>query len=465
MKSLRFPGRFLLTLSLLFFLHAPLRAQVTAVTLDNGVRVLVQPSHGVPIVAVDAWVQAGTRKESSSHPGVAHFLEHVLFKGTPTHPTEASIDSAVEDLGGNFNAATSYDSAHFYTTVPAAGFSGALDVLADVLQHASITAPMVESERPIILSEVARNSEAPAQQMVLTARELIYGKTNPYGRSITGSDDDVRAITRDEIAQFYKANYIPSNITLVVTGDVTAEQARAAAQRALGDWKPSAPATERTVDSSAASPVVPGPVPGVRRQVIRREASQSYLVMAFRAPSVKETPDVWTMDVLLTLLGQGGNNRLDTVLHRQKHLATQIGADFLTQRDPGLLTITASLPTGNLDSVEAAILAEINRLRDEPVSDEEVVAAKTSLKASYLFDSETVSGRADTLGFYDMIDTYEYDTHYLGRVQAVTAQDVRDVARKYLTTDAYALVVLVPRTDVTTAGALGSLAVRTARAR
>ena len=399
MKSLRFLGRCLLTLSLLLFFLPSLHAQVAAVTLDNGVRVLVQPAHGVPIVAVDAWVQAGTRKEDPAHRGVAHFLEHMLFKGTPTHPTEESINSAVEDLGGTFNAATSYDWAHFYTTIPSAGFSNALDVLADVLQHASITALMVESERPVILSEIARNSEEPAQQMALAAREMMYDKANSYGRSITGTDNDVRAVTRDQIAQFYKTNYIPSNITLVVTGDVTAGQVRAAAQRALGAWKPPAAVLVRPADSSATPPAPADPLPGIRRQVIRREASQSYLVLAFRAPSVKETPDVWTMDVLLTLLGQGGNNRLDAVLHRQKHLVTQIGADFLTQHDPGLLTVTASLPTGNLDAVEAAVLAEIQRLRDHLVSDEEIAAAKASLKASYLFDAETVSGRADTLGF------------------------------------------------------------------
>jgi zinc protease len=162
------------------------------------------------------------------------------------------------------------------------------------------------------------------------------------------------------------------------------------------------------------------------------------------------------MDVLLTMLGQGPGNRLDTQLHRKRHLVDTVSADFLTQRDPGLLTVTATFTTGNLGIAEAAILDQVKLLRDNRVSDQDLTAAKMALQSSYLFDVQTDSGHADALGFYDMIDSYQYDVDYLTHVMAVTPEDLQRVARTYLNIDAYTDVSLVPPTDSMNARQTGS---------
>ncbi|MDR3707467.1 MAG: pitrilysin family protein [Capsulimonadaceae bacterium] len=426
----------------------PAFAQSPAVlaTLPNGLRIVTAPSHAVGLVAIDAWMRAGATRQPIGHFGVAHYLEHVLFKGTPTRPNEEQIDGAIENLGGSFNAATSFDWAHFYVVVPSENFAAALAVIGDVLQHASITDKSVQSERPIILSEVARGIDNPDEVMNAQIRAMVYGPKHPYGVPVTGVPQDVQTITRDQVAAFYKTFYAPNNMTLVVTGDIAPEQVQKEAQSVFGGW-----AKSMTLDPPD-PPALPQ-LTSIHRTILRRSASSSSMMIAFGAPSVADKPDAWVMDVLLTLLGQGANNRLTRTLRDQQKIVDSISADYLTQQHEGILTVTASFPTGNPDAVEKAIVDQIQNLRDEVVSAWELDAAKQSLMASYLFDVQTDSGRADALGFYDMIDTYQYDVDYIAHFETVTGEDLRRAAVKYLTPDKYNIVTIIPFTDPSSAQA------------
>jgi predicted Zn-dependent peptidase len=429
-------------------------SQVTATTLDNGLRVITAESHAVPIVAVDAWVRAGTRREKPGQPGVAHFLEHLLFKGTPTHPDEESVDGSIEDLGGTLDAATSYDWAHFYTEVPASGYPQAIALIGDILQHASLKPSSIEEERPIIEDEISRDDDDPLTSLSNTARSLFYTPGSAYGRTITGSIDQVKAVTRDEVADFYNTYYVPNNVTLIVSGDVTPVEVQKVVVDQLGTWRKSPNLPE---DGDAQRSTYQLPTEGqstIHKSLTQKDADESYAVYAFSAPSVKDQPDAWDMDVLLTLLGQGGNNRFTRDLKIKEHVVDTISADYLTQKDPGILTISASMPTSNVDAVQAAILDEIQQLRSIPVSESELQAAKNALRANYLFDVDTDSGHADSLGFYDTISTYDYDVDYLKHIAEVSPADVQKAAQKYLDTNAYTVVLQVPQSDVSTASAL-----------
>jgi predicted Zn-dependent peptidase len=406
-------------------------------------RVVALPKHDVPIVAIDIWMRAGTRRQHPDQPGVAHYLEHMLFKGTPTRPDEDKIDGAVEDLGGTLNASTSFDWAHFYTIVPSNNFEQALDVLADALQHPSLAQEALDTEKPVIASEIARQEDDPEQALSNVAHHLVFGDT-PYGKTIMGSTADVQSITRSEVAAFYKAFYGPNNATLVVSGDVTPDQVHAAAQKLFGNWAPvPLPLEDHESTFTAAA----------RRKIMYRNGSQTYMMMAFAAPGVKDQPDTWIMDVLLTLLGQSPNSRLDVTLRRQQHLVNSITADYLTQRSPGVMTITATLPTGELEPVEKAIVEQIQNIQEHGVSVADVDAAKQGLLQSYLFETETDSGKADSLGFYDAINSYTYDTQYVDHFESVTADDVQRIAKKYLDLSKYTLVAFVPPSGAANASA------------
>ncbi|HEY3331631.1 MAG TPA: pitrilysin family protein [Capsulimonadaceae bacterium] len=413
---------------------------VTDSTLTNGLHVVVVQNHAVPLVAIDAWVRAGVSRQQPGQRGVAHYLEHLIFKGTTSRPNEAAIDGAIEDLGGQLNGTTSYDWAHFYAVVPAANFGVALNVLSDVLQHSVINAKNVDAERPVILNEVARAQDSSGQLMSLELRRMAYGPNHPYGGAITGTPSDVQAVTRDQIDAFYKTYYVPNNTTIVVSGDVAPDTVKQAVAKELGAWTFS-------TDLPTQAEIAPIKAPGIQRSVIRRSASESYMTLSFFAPSVKEQPEVWANDVLLTLLGQGGNNRLDSALKDDMKIVTEATSDFLTQRYQGLFTVTCTFPSGNPDQVESAIIAEVKRLRDQKVSDKELDAAKQSLISSYLFEVQTNAGKADALGFYDMIDSFKYDVDYVDHIRSVTVDDIWRVAQRYLTPDAYNVVTVIPYSE------------------
>jgi zinc protease len=431
-------------LVLVLVLSVALKAQaqttpaISYSTLPNGVRLIVEPRHTVAIASIDVWVQAGTRMEKPSEIGAAHYLEHVIFTGTPTHPNDGDIDGAIEDLGGSLDAATSFDWAHFYTTVPSDSLKAAVAVVGDAVQHASLTAADVESERPIIESEIERTSDDPNAYASQQVRHQIFTDNTAYGRTITGTSEQVQALARDTIAGFYHRCYVPSATAVVIVGDTTVAQATAAVEAAFGTWTgPPAPdQLKRLPDSQLQS----------NRQFVNRDVSDATLVMGWKAPGVTDQPDAWVMDVLLTYLGQGGVDLLDNDLHLKKHLVKSISADYLTQRDPGLLTVTATLSPENVAAADTAVLKDIDQVINTPLTDSQLASAKQQLIASYLFDTETVSGTADSLGFYEMINTYQYDTGYIDHVNSVTSSQIQDVASRYLS-PAYVETVITPDTN------------------
>jgi len=411
---------------------------VTEYTLPNGLQVLVAPSNAADLVTMDVWVGAGTRRETAEQNGVAHFMEHLIFKGRK--PGE--IDAAIEDLGGSLNAATSYDWAHFYVTVGSRDAPAALGVLGDALMNAEMRQADIDAEKPVILSEKAREENSATTRVGRVFNALCF-PTHPYGRPLLGTASNISDMPRKTILDFYHTYYAPGNATLILAGRITPEEGLALATKTFGAW-PSRPVPDDKTLPEA-------PQTGIRSRSLTAPVRRGFLQIGFRAPSVQDKPDVWVMDVLMTLLGQGGNNRLEQDLERKKKLVTAINTSYLTQRDPGTMSVTAEFDPGDYDTVGKAILAEVAALRDTPVSDGELAAAKHTLLASYLFDTQTNSGRADALGFYSRIDSYKYDTDYVGHFEAVTPALVQSVARKYLTLDAYTLVTLLPVPDPVTA--------------
>lgn len=410
---------------------------VTASTLPNGLQVIVAPSKAADLVTLDFWVGAGTRRETAQNNGVAHFMEHLLFKGTPTRKP-GDIDAAIEDLGGTMNAGTSYDWAHFYVTVGSDDAAKALDVLADAVMNASLRQADMDVERQVILSERARELSSPAQRTLQAVNEMSF-PDHPYGRPLLGSVGNITSMTRQTVLDFYKTYYVPGNTTLVIAGNITPEAGLALAQTAFGKW----PA--RPVPADKVVPQKPQTQP--RAVILRGGTQQGYITLGFHAPSVLDTPDAWAMDVLLTWLGQGGSSQLQQDLQRKRKLVSSVSANYLTQHDGGLLTVTAAFDSSQADAVRDAVLDKIKDLRETPRPDSEIHAAKQALLAAYLFDAQTNSGRADALGFYNTIDTYKYDTEYIGHVLSVTPAQVQQVAQKYLDTDAYTQATLLPRAD------------------
>lgn len=416
---------------------SPVMQGVTLRTLPNGLRLLVREQHAASLVAVDAWVRAGSGREQEGEHGAAHFLEHLLFKGTPTRKP-GEIDAAIEDLGATLSAYTFRDAAHFCTTVPSDQAKRAIDVLADALRNSLLEPEEVERERSVILDEIARGGNDARKQ----AANLMYdalAKGSPYGRPVLGDPASIRSLSRDSIAAFYKRWYAPANTTVVIVGDVTADAAEAMAKDAFGSWSgnspsPPTPDDEAHADSTpgtASSPAMP--------------TGNQLVATAFRV--TMEKPEAETAAGLVTaaLLGGERAGTIATALAQSKPApGVEIAGEFAPSTGPAMLILTARGPSGRMEEVRRAMDSGIESLRRTPPSPEALDAARRAVIGPYLYDIETYAGQASALGQYDVLGDYTAAQTLVDRILALKPADITAFALARLTANHRADLILNP---------------------
>lgn len=403
-------------------------------TLPNGLRVLVREAHEAPLVTIDLWVRAGSARETSETNGVAHFMEHLLFRGTAKRG-RGEVDRDIEELGATLNATTSRDWMHLYTTVASRYWQNALEVIADAVQNSALRPEDVEREQMIILDELARAADDPLRDANQRLAELLF-PNHPYRLPVAATRESIIRIQREQVVQFYRKYYVPNNASLVIVGDVTEAEAFAAAQKFFGDWKKG--------EIADPEPAPESPPDSPRRAEYKVRRGTPVVGIGFIAPSVKQVADVCAADVLLSLLGQ--RDGLLTRLLVGQGVATRVTTEFLTQRYPGIFSIVIDLPEGGKPAqVEAMVVGALQQLARTPVSEAELARAKREILGNYLFSVETTEGQASTLGFYEMIDTYLFATEYEKNVQAVKPEDIRRVVETYLNPERRVVVYLLPQ--------------------
>lgn len=401
-------------------------------TLPNGLRVLVREAHEAPLVTIDLWVRAGSARETPETNGVAHFMEHLLFRGTQKRG-RGDIDREIEELGATLNATTSRDWMHLYTTVASRYWQTALEVIADAVQNSALRPDDMEREQMIILDELARAADDPVRDANQRLAELLFEK-HPYRLPVAATRDSILHIQREQVLEFYRKYYVPNNASLVIVGDVTEAEAFTAAEKLFGQWQP------REINDPEPAPEPPPSSPRRAEFKVRRGAP--VVGIGFIAPSVKDAKDVYACDLLLSLLGE--RDGLLTRLLVGQNVATRVTTEFLTQRYPGMFSIVVELPAnGNPAQVEAMVVGALQQLANTLVTEAELARAKREILGNYLFGMETTEGQASTIGFYEMIDTYLFATEYEKGVLAVTPEEIRRVVQKYLTPERRAVVTLV----------------------
>jgi zinc protease len=431
------PSSFILSLCLCVFVvqsvsAAPVMAGTELRTLPNGLRLIVREQHGAALVAVDVWVRAGSGREEPQESGAAHFLEHLLFKGTPTRKP-GEIDAAIEDLGAMLNAGTTRDGAHLFTTVAAPYLDTALDVLADALQHATLDAREVERERAVILDEVARSRNDLRRQATDRLYALLHAG-DPYGRSVLGEYESLRGLSRQTIASFYRRLYTPDNATVVLVGDITSDAAQAEVMKAFGNWKKEDSPTPNDNQSKIQNP----------ESEILFSPSSTALALGALVNAGDNAREACAADIIAVLLDDPAGGRLTSGIGAQG-LATDITADYVTLRGPGVFTLYAATEPAHLESVRSAFAAQWERLRQEPVPPGELEFAKRRVIGSYLAEIETYAGQARMLGFYDVVGDYRFALDYVDTIRKITAQDVQAFAKRYFDPALRKEVVLQPQ--------------------
>lgn len=409
-------------------------APTTIYKLANGMKVVIREDHFAPVVAQQIWVRAGGADETAIEAGIAHVHEHMLFKGTARRGV-GEIAGAVESSGGSINAWTSWDHTVYHLVLASRFAAEGIDILADAMQNSSFDPTELSKELGVVLEEWKRGQDSPSNRVYDMMFENAYS-AHPYKRPVIGTEQSIKGLTRELITSFYKRYYAPSNMTLIVVGDVNTAQMKAEIQAKFGAF----------VDHDVARPARPvdPPQKATRFASSTMDVQEAQLALGFHIPDAnhKDTP---ALDVLAHILGGGESSRVYRRLVADTSLATSAGTFAYTPPDPGLFLATASYEAPDEAKVLAALVEETAKIRDYPVTNEELERARTNLESDFVYRSQTVQGQSRELGYSIVVhDDPNYSEKYIRDLHAITPADVQRVARKYLTLENMTGVSLRP---------------------
>jgi zinc protease len=415
-------------------------ASMRRVTLPSGLRAVILENHLAPVVALQAWVDVGAADEVGRDAGIAHVFEHMLFKGTARRGV-GEIAKAVEAAGGDINAWTSHDQTVYHLVMASRYFDTGLDVLADALQCSSFDPDELQRELKVVLEEIKQGEDSP--QRVVTQslfREAYAG--HPYARPVIGTARTVSRFTRDQLLVFFRRYYVPSNVTLVVVGDVDADRALEAIDRAFGaDGRPRRPSRPIFEGARSYSAM---PQRGPRATTAVQDVHEGHVALSFHIPGLLHE-DTGALDVAAILLGQGESSRLNLRVKRNQ-LATDCVAYSHSPRGPGLLVLSAATAPDGLVDATRALSAEVLRLTREEVTGDEIAKAQAIIDSDAVYQKETVQGMARKLGFFETAaGGLEYEEEYQRQVARVTPESLRRVMSRYLDVGAMTIAALAPR--------------------
>ena len=418
------------------------QAEVFERTLANGLKVIVKEDHRAPVVVQQIWYKAGSMDESTGTTGVAHVLEHMMFKGTKAVPA-GEFSKRIAAAGARENAFTSTDYTAYFQQLHKSQLPLAMKLESDRMQNLDLTAKEFGKEIKVVMEERRmRTDDEPQSLMNEIMMSTIY-QEHPYHNPVIGWMSDLQVLTVNDAKVWYKRWYAPNNATLVIAGDVKADEVFALAQRYYG-------AIPKHVLPARRSYTEPQQV-GIKRLVVKAPAELPQLVMAYHTPTLKDPRQDWkpyALDMLSGVLDGNESARLNKHLVREQQVASAASASYdSTSRGPSLFTLDATPSTGKtVQDVEAALREEIALLVKDGVSEDELKRVKAQVMAGEVYKRDSVFYQAMQIGQLESIGLgYQAIPVMLEKLQAVTAEQVQQVAREFLQDDNLTVAVLDPQ--------------------
>ncbi len=408
-------------------------------TLASGQEIYVQEIRTQPIVTIDTWVNTGSAQEDSTNNGVSHFLEHLLFKGTPQYKV-GEIDRILESRGAQFNAATSKDFTHYHITTASPYFEEALRLHADMLLNANIPQPELDRERKVVQEEINRSLDNPGRKAYLALAQMMYG-SHPYALDTLGPKTVIQNLPRTDIMDYYQRWYQPENFKTIIAGDVDTQAAvdkvNAAFTEAFGK--------QRRPEARDPNLYPVQPLQQAKSTILTDpNISVAHMMMGFHAPSIQNRQDNYALDVAAIILGQGASSRLYQAVKEDRQLVNSISAGNGTSQQSGMFYIGAEIKPESRAEAKKAILAEINRFKQEGPTAEELEKAKTQVIKDFAFLNESTEGVAESIGYNVTIGTLEDYTQYVNNLKKITAEDVKRAVNEYVDFNKAAMVEVIP---------------------
>ena len=408
----------------------------SVIKLDHGLTLIHQQISTTPIVVADIWVRAGTNLEPEPWFGMAHFLEHMIFKGTP-NLLPGEFDYHIEKIGGVSSAATSHDYAHYSITTAANYLEDTLPYLGELLLNAAIPDDEFIRERDVVLEEIRSYNDDPDWLGFQSLVKNVY-QNHPYGRSVLGTEPELIQHCPAAMRRFYRNYYQPENMTVVIVGGIGEKAARELVNRVFADFP------ER--DNCLQFTKVPAPIiKGIcRHELILPRLEQARLMMAWKVPGVEEFRAVHGLELLSAVLGEGRISRLVSDLREEKQLVQDIRCDFSLQQESSLFTITAWLESEYLELVENLICSHLEKLQNQEISQQELNRIRRFLCNDFAFSTETPNQLSSFYGFYHTIAQAELVANYPQEIQSFNPQELQKIAQQYLSPANYAVTILQP---------------------
>ncbi|MGB5636579.1 MAG: pitrilysin family protein [Waterburya sp.] len=404
--------------------------------LSNGLTVIHHHLPTTPVVVADIWVNAGAIAEPETWSRMAHFLEHMIFKGSP-NVMAGEFDWLIENTGGVANAATSYDYAHFYLTTAASHLEQTLPCLADILLRANIPDEEFIREREVVIEEIHSSHDDPDFLGFQALCQNTY-QHHPYRRSILGEKELLLEHTPKQMRCFHRTHYQPENMTVVIVGNIEQERALALVNENFSDFsvRSECPPVTVKVEPSAIA---------IRRQELHLpRIEQARLLMAWICPGSESLEEAIALDLIALILTGGRSSGLVRELREERQLVMDVDCNLSLQRDSSMFSIGALLETKHVAMVETMICDRLNQLQHHLIPETEVDRAKRQLINDYIFSTETPSQLASLYGFYNIVATAAHSALYPQIVSRLQPEKLLAIASRYLSPERYAVTILKP---------------------
>ncbi len=425
---------YLISLLLLLPLYAD--ADITEVSLDNGLKVIISEDHKVPLSTFQIWYRVGSRDETSGKTGLSHLLEHMMFKGTPKYGSKM-FSRIIQRNGGIDNAFTTKDYTMYFQTMPSDRIGLSIDLESDRMTNLIMDPKETIAERGVVMEERRMRYEDDPQNSLFERVVATAIMTHPYRRPVIGWMSDISSIQRDDLYNYYRRYYAPYNAFIVIVGDVNPEEAMERIRSAFGGIKKGNPRRAAVTKEPEQR--------GEKRVYLKKEAEIPSILVAYHTPSFPDG-DSFALEVLSSVLSGGKSARLYRSLVYEKKIALEAGADYSGMYiDPFLFFLYASAaPNRDIADVERALFSEIERIKETPPSEREVQRAKNQIEASFIFRQDSLYMQAMMIGKFEILGSWRLRDKYLDGIRKVTPEDLQRVALKYLTEDNRTVGILIP---------------------
>ncbi|KAM3099432.1 M16 family metallopeptidase [Phormidesmis sp. 146-12] len=394
----------------------------------------------VDAVNLNLWLNVGSAVESDEINGMAHFLEHMVFKGT-NQLKSGEFEQLIEERGAVTNAATSQDYTHYYITTAPKDFADLAPLQMDVVLNASIPDDGFERERSVVLEEIRRSEDNTRRRIFQHTTDLAFDQL-PYRRQVLGPASVIETLAAQQMRDFHNQWYQPKSMTAVAVGNLPVDRLIQIVEDSFNQLKPIS-----TPHASRPTPHAPETLftEVIRREFVDRTLQQARLMIIWRVPGLTNLHETYELDVLSSILGHGRTARLVKDLREEQGLVSSISASNMTYRHQGIFCISAQLPVENVEKVEAAIVQHIQTLQTDSVTDSELSRVCTQVANHFIFGNETPSDRSGLYGYYQsQLGDLEPAFNYTNYIQSLTISDIQTAAQKYLPTEAYGFVVVKP---------------------